>query len=569
MRGKITNRIVRFRNDNTAKFEFIVVTFIIVFSEIVLFRNTGVNNALVDFTYQLENSYRISVGQVPYRDFFLVLTPGIYYLDAFFLKIFNQSNMGQVVLLLLIHLVQILISYFILKGLTSNKKIQWMGTCVIAFSESIFYPFVVYNTASYDMMLLCIFYYLKRKNRNSYTGKNAFMLGILLTLPIYFKQNFGLFFMIAFYFYLITQDVTEKKMQRTIGLFSGTMISGMSFVLFLYLQGVAISQFIFQTLIFPGEAKHPGRVILTNCLAAIEKSIILYGILLLVVALFITYSAFSKKYTQTIALSVVIFAFIIFPYLVRLISGYIPYDNGSINVNSILWYLLYYLIAFIWLKDCLFQNQLFSQKSILILSLFLFIFGIFTKRLDGPSWIWVFAIVLMIEQEVLNNSKPFFIVALMAMLVWNLYSARTVNLTWIDESGKLYQETNISSKFFKIGANGRWIPEIENLSTYIQDVIGEARFVEMPCEDPIYWASLKTPQLDFFQAYPETCPYKMEDFAEIIDNDGIEYIIVKKNCQFKHYMINEDNVNDFIDQISARGYLRIDRFDSYEIYRKE
>lgn len=165
MREKIIRNMGNTVQSKNKKVECLFVALIIGISEIILFRNTSLGNALVDFTYQLENSYRISVGQVPYKDFFLVLFPGIYYLDAAFLKLFHQSNLGQVVLLLITHLLQIIFSYFILKKISHDKKIIYAGTVIVAFSESIFYPFVIYNTASYNLMLICLYFYLCKKEK--------------------------------------------------------------------------------------------------------------------------------------------------------------------------------------------------------------------------------------------------------------------------------------------------------------------------------------------------------------------------------------------------------------------
>ena len=44
---------------------------IIVISNILIFINSGKTCAFVDYTYQVENAYRIYLGQVPYKDFFL------------------------------------------------------------------------------------------------------------------------------------------------------------------------------------------------------------------------------------------------------------------------------------------------------------------------------------------------------------------------------------------------------------------------------------------------------------------------------------------------------------------
>ena len=111
---------------------------------------------------------------------------------------------------------------------------------------------------------------------------------------------------------------------------------------------------------------------------------------------------------------------------------------------------------------------------------------------------------------------------------------------------------------------------MENLSRYITENIGDESFVEIPCEDPVYWSLGTKPRLNFFQIYPETCPYDKNDLARIISENDIKYVIVKRICQFKYYMLKEEDMNNFICQIELLGYRKIHSPGIYEIfYRKE
>lgn len=364
-------------------------------------------------------------------------------------------------------------------------------------------------------------------------------------------------FFAAIYFYLLFKAIKEKKIKFLMVSIMGSIFSFLCFIIFLLLQGISLRQFVYQTLIFPGRAKHPLQVVFSNCLGALGKPVVAYGLLVIVIVLFYQSAAFSEKFKR-------IFSTVILSLLLCVL----PYAVDFININTILWYFLYYILAFIWLRDCLFQKNIFSEKSLVICSFFIFTFGIFSKTFVGPMWLWVFTISILWEKHSGEIARFFLFFFFLSMMLWNIFSARDVNFSYVDQSGDLYQETNIDSIFYKIGAKGNWIPEIENLSDYIKKNIGDKSFVEMPCEDPVYWASGENPQLDFFQAYPETCPYEFDSFAKIVYENDIDYVIVKQDCQFKHYLIDENNVDKFIDQLSAFGYKKKVAFDSYEIYQK-
>lgn len=185
------------KSTNISLHVFTILMFLI--GSFLTFINTSRTNALIDFTYQLENSYRISVGQIPYKDFFLVLMPGVYYLDAIFLKIFRYSNLGQVFLLLIMYASIFFLTSMILVRIAGKSIVTYLGIAVSSLAESTTYPFVIYNNLCYLLILWAIFYFFKTLNRLTFLKSVA--LGFFVALPFYAKQNYGAFFLFAFYFF--------------------------------------------------------------------------------------------------------------------------------------------------------------------------------------------------------------------------------------------------------------------------------------------------------------------------------------------------------------------------------
>lgn len=235
-----------------------------------------------------------------------------------------------------------------------------------------------------------------------------------------------------------------------------------------------------------------------------------------------------------------------------------------------LWYSIYIFLVFVWFNKAIFERNPFSSKSISIISFFIMIAGVWTQNPAAP--LFLFSILLVyIYKHFRRYGKYVAIIPLFlsTMLVCQLYNAINIKLQNVNEDGELYVETDITNKLYKIGMRGPWLKEFENLIPYIEKNIGKIPFVEIPCEDPIYWATGTMPQMSFFQLYPETCPYPKDKIIDNINKYGIKVIIVKRIHQFKDYMIPEEEIDDFEMLAKQNGYHLIDNCGIYDILRKQ
>lgn len=531
----------------------------------LILRNVDINTPLIDFTYQLENSYRIYVGQVPYRDFFLVLTPGIYYLTALFLQLFHNSNLGMIVLTVLIQCVGIVLSYIILLKLCRNNIFFYLYLITISFSEAIFYPFPVYNTVCFDMMLLFLAFYVW--NENKMTRFKWFLAGILTTWPYIFKQNYGLFFAFAVYFFVFNLLMRRRQFKDCAYMISGSAISALVFILFLAMNKIKIYDYIYQTLIFPGQTRHPFGLILLSVFSIFNWKTFVFLVCMFFSIFFLKFDPINER-LKILLLSLLFGALYFIFYHVE-----IPYLN-TINApdpdfDITFWSLIYFALIFIWLIDAFFTRKFFSTESITIISFFIMIFGIFTRDTCGPTWLLVYAADCLYEKLKKTGLSVLIVILLIIFTVDSVYASFNISYgDYVDENGDWEAETDIDSKFYKIGTKGGWLSELKNISAYIEENIGVENFVEIPCEDPIYWATETTPSLNFFQLYYATCPYSIDEIPDILSDNNIEFVIVKEKTQFKHYIINDDNVSEFEGQLETRGYARLDETGVYAIYSK-
>lgn len=146
---------------------------------------------LIDNTYTLESSWRILNGEVPYRDFNLVVMPGIYLKQALLMKIFGDQAILGVWWCMLAMFITVLLSYLIMRLVETPR---WLAVtlCLIAGGGgNIVRPYVWYDV---DALLFClgsVALFLWSEKRTSLSS-HLYALGFLTALPFVFKQNLGI-----------------------------------------------------------------------------------------------------------------------------------------------------------------------------------------------------------------------------------------------------------------------------------------------------------------------------------------------------------------------------------------
>ena len=170
-------------------------------------------------------SYAISMGEIPYKDFNMVITPFspfLYSIGLLFNKSILTFYIEQAILLVFL--------FFILEKFL-NKKV-WLFLLVllmifpIPFSTTIFPG---YNFISFLLLLLII--YLEDNKKSDY------LIGLLLGLVFWTKQSIGIFLFLPSIYYLF------KNFKKFIKRVSGFLIPSLVIVLYLLITR-SFNQFV-------------------------------------------------------------------------------------------------------------------------------------------------------------------------------------------------------------------------------------------------------------------------------------------------------------------------------------
>lgn len=162
-----------------------------------------------DEGYLLNNAQRIENGQMPYVDFFLAITPGAYYIQAYVMKMFGDYVItGRILYVLFIVLILILSSkLFKLRSYTDYIFLISLG---IIYTGKL--SFASYGIEGLFFTLTALWLIDKlRKNNKQYFY--AFLIGMTNSITFSFKQTYGVifFFTLLILIFIYTKREYLKK----------------------------------------------------------------------------------------------------------------------------------------------------------------------------------------------------------------------------------------------------------------------------------------------------------------------------------------------------------------------
>ncbi|HWF12094.1 MAG TPA: hypothetical protein VG272_00030, partial [Candidatus Acidoferrales bacterium] len=165
---------------------------------VVLWQNSRLA-VLWDLSYILENSYRISLGQLPYRDFPFPYAPGTFLVQALLIKLTGRVFFHHVLYCAVIGGLGTVVTWRILLRVLREPTVKFR---LIAFLLTLpitvlgiysVFPHPFYDPDCTFVILLCVFFLFKLESKN-FPAWPTFSAGIVFVVPIFVKQNTGLAF---------------------------------------------------------------------------------------------------------------------------------------------------------------------------------------------------------------------------------------------------------------------------------------------------------------------------------------------------------------------------------------
>lgn len=177
----------------------VALTLLLATVAVVAWQNSRLG-ILWDLSYILENSYRIALGEVPYRDFPFPFAPLTFLMQAALIKLTGRVFWHHVVYCAVVGGLATVLTWRILVNLlceatTSNRLVAiLLSAPLTVLGIYCIFPHPFYDPDCTFAVLLCILF-LQEIERKDFPAPRTLLAGAILVVPLFVKQNTGLAFL--------------------------------------------------------------------------------------------------------------------------------------------------------------------------------------------------------------------------------------------------------------------------------------------------------------------------------------------------------------------------------------
>lgn len=551
----------------------------------VLWQNTRVA-VLWDLGYLLDTSWRIALGQMPYRDFPLVHAPLTFLIQASLMRIFGRHYMLPVVYAALASGAGSLVTWRILlhilrkgAGLSGNL---WRNSLVLSAPLAFVGIYAIYPHPIYDCdcalsILVAALLLVRLDSAAAETGRAktwlAVTAGAACLLPVLFKQNMGLPFLLAalaaILALLAAEGLRTGSVRAAITSPYLLVLAGMALALLAALALVAatagLGNYWYWTVQFAAQRRLPGMAAM---LSVYQQPSFAWTLPSLGAGLVLCHTRLVRRVWGQLAA----FALISAPLIASLIFLFLDddADERADNLLSLwpLWLIATLVLALFRLRKGI------SLGALMPLIVLAAIHGAFlSQQLWGSTYaLWPLLLVLIAQAFAMlpASARPAAIasagaVSMTFLVCGGLYAASLERLSYILMPGA-HLEWSTEPALRGMAALGPYVGNLDELIDFAgrEVPLGEALLV-IPGEDPFYFATGRRPQFPVLLFDPTTDPYTPAKLLDEARHRGVRWAIVKRVLQ-----LNSDPVPQSAAtlQLISREFTLRFRLKGYDIYRR-
>ncbi|HUD20434.1 MAG TPA: hypothetical protein VMR81_08390 [Patescibacteria group bacterium] len=526
---------------------FIPLTIACIAAILVIIQTTRIT-PFIDYSYQVETAYRMYRGQIPYRDFFLILPPGTYIILALLMAATGGYNqVVTVIFTACLAVLSVLLINSVLLKLKVSDIPRLMLLILIPLTGQGIYPWPSYDVYAGITFIALFYALLMSTTKRMVTVRFAFLFGFAGTLLLTFKHTTGGAYcagIIVVYLLILIRYPKRQTLHLLLATIIGILLPVAVVFVVLTISGM-FPNVLYQTVTFSSTIRQPAYAVEIIRGQYIYFFSVLLRLLpyLLLFLLPLVLSKSIKVLRQNrwiLLLNSGLFAFL----AVKSFQGIVALPLIKDRYDTILlfaWvsvYLIYVLLLpYIWLRSKNIQTLL---VQLFPLALIIAAHGTYlTHHIVGSSYgLWpVFVITagvtIMVAKEVVPNLKLTPIVALCVAFVLYALIENYQTLMFFDyvsQDGGVHYST--SSRLLGAGTPGIWMLELDNLLAYVSKNIPlNDSVVETPGEDPFYAASGRKNPTPVLMYHKEIYPLNDIDFPRYFAQNNVQWVIAKTVTQ--------------------------------------
>ena len=552
----------------------------------ILWQNSQVA-VLWDLSYLLDTSWRIALGQMPYRDFPLVHAPLTFLIQAAIMRIAGRHYWLQIGYASLAGGLGTVLAWRIVLRVLQRVRYAWGISLILVAPLAFLGIYSIYPHPIYDgdcaLAILAALWMLQRltpRNSSAAAGSGRWILpaltGAAVVLPVFFKQNMGLPFLFAVVsgiaLLLVSKWIAARRGSPSVAEDTSrwlAILAAIAISLFIAVSLIQITaglgNYLHWTVQFAAQRRLPG---FATALAAYSDPTLLWtlpcvaaGVLLLCLPLA------RRLWAQ--ALAFCLFAAPFAGTFIFLLNDDDPGDRAD-NLLS-LWPMLLLLTAAVALLEL---RKGLSLPRLMPFFVLAAVQGTFlSQSVNGSTYaIWPLLIILIAGAiAAIPPSAQWLAPALAAavsltfLVCGGLYAISHDRMDYIDIPDQPLVHATLQP-LIGMADRGPYLPEFEELVRFAaREIPAQDGLLAFPGEDPFYFATGRTPQFPVLLFDPATDPYTPESLLAEARKRNIRWVIVKT-----HRQSNEDVTPRKAETLALmQKEFHLDkRLTAYDIYRR-
>ncbi len=557
----------------------------------VLWQNTHLT-VLWDLSYILENATRISLGQLPYRDFPFPYAPLTFLVQTAIIKLFGRVVLHHYLYAAATAAFASLLTWRILLRLLAASRLPVRLVAFLLAAPLIFlgtgsiFPHPFYDSDC-TLLILCCTWMLLRLESAQFPPLSTFACGVLLAVPLFIKQNTGLAFLLSAVACIVFFGIRNRRILQghpATLLLAGAGTGCLSALALIH-RTVGLANYFHWTIQFAASRRLPGRAAM---LGVYRDPALLWSYLVFALGL----ALFLLRPARTLPMSVfagsrgcrnaiawLAASLLALPFLWAFAALRLQQD-ASDRVEALLhlWpvLLLASLALTLW---NLIPSRTASLAQLLPLILLGAVHGAFlSQQLWGSTYaLWPLFMILLAtilvalapcpDDSAIRPLTAFTVLAAFVLLITGAYYALShERLNYVDLSGETLVHSNLAP-LRGLAMRGDYLPAFEELVAYSNRNIprGDA-ILMLPGEDLFYFTTGRTPQFPVLLLDNTVNPYSAQQLVELARRRNVAWLIVKRTLQLQEEPLS---FRPQLLQLLSQDFDLTESLDNYDIYRRK
>jgi hypothetical protein len=545
-------------------------------SAVVLWQNSRLA-VLWDLSYILENSFRISLGDLPYRDFPFPFAPATFLIQAALIRLTGRVFFHHVLYCAIVGGLGTILTWRILVDVLRGAMPAFrLVAFLLAAPITVLGIYCVFPHPFYDsdctFAILCATLLLLQLERKEFPHFRAFLTGIACVVPLFVKQNTGLAFLAtgaAAAVILIARAVLRRQRVSGYAWLLVGMAAGLGAAVLLLHFTVGMSNYWHWTIQFAASRRLPG---IPEMFAPYRNPLLLLWFAAFAAgALLLWRNRRGSRVLSLLAVSLMAapFAWSLLYLLME--------EDPSERAERLLALWLVVLIVSLFFALWNLRNGP-SVARFLPFILIATVQGAFlSQQLWGSTYaIWPLLVILLAgvlpELFRLGREKSKWAIELLAgtaalslLVSGGFYVASNERVNYADVStGEIARST--LPELAGLSMRGPWIPQFEELVRFTdREIPMDQGLLMIPGEDLFYYTAGRRPRFPVLMFDHTVNPYRPEEIVEISRRRGICWLILKRNLQLGGEPVEDKK--RLIDLLRA-DFVPVQSLANYDIFRR-